>query len=118
MLAPEENGPCDAAGVLALEEEGFGFSILEAEDFAVATDVEFTLFEQHRNLVSRGFFCHFNVPFRISLVFSMSSIFLTTLALRPGWMTKITRLIDTMAAEECVTHPSRSSTPQEISLSL
>ena len=43
MLATVENGPGDAAGVLALEEEGLGFAILEAEDLAVATDVKFTL---------------------------------------------------------------------------
>jgi hypothetical protein len=43
VLAAVENGPGDAAGVLALEEEGLGFAILEAEDLAVATDVKFTL---------------------------------------------------------------------------
>lgn len=43
VLAAVEDGPGDAAGVLALEEEGLGFAILEAEDLAVATDVKFTL---------------------------------------------------------------------------
>jgi hypothetical protein len=38
-----ENGPGYSARILALEEEGFGLSILEAEDLAVAADVEFTL---------------------------------------------------------------------------
>jgi hypothetical protein len=43
VLAAVEDGPGDAAGVFALEEEGLGFAILEAEDLAVATDVKFTL---------------------------------------------------------------------------
>lgn len=43
VLAAVESRPCDAAGVLALEEEGFGFAVLEAEDLAVAADVEFAL---------------------------------------------------------------------------
>ena len=43
MLAAEEDGPCDAAGVLALQEERLGLALLEAEDLAVATDVELTL---------------------------------------------------------------------------
>lgn len=43
MLATVESGPGNAARVLALEEEGFGLSILEAEDLAVATDVQLTL---------------------------------------------------------------------------
>jgi hypothetical protein len=43
VLATVEDSPGDAAGVLALEEEGLGLSILEAEDLAVATDVQLTL---------------------------------------------------------------------------
>ena len=43
MLPPIERRPCDPTGVLALEEEGFGLAVLEAEDFAVAADVEFSL---------------------------------------------------------------------------
>ena len=43
MLPPEQDGPRDATGVLALQEEGLGFAVLEAEDLAVAADVEFTL---------------------------------------------------------------------------
>ena len=43
VLSSVEDSPCDAAGVLALEEEGLGFAVLESEDLAVATDVEFTL---------------------------------------------------------------------------
>lgn len=46
MLSSEENGPCDTAGVLALEEEGFGLAILEAEDLAISTNVELALFFQ------------------------------------------------------------------------
>ncbi len=44
MLSSEENGPCDAAGILALEEERFSFAILETEDLAITTDVELALF--------------------------------------------------------------------------
>ena len=55
MLATEEDGPGDAAGVLALEEEGLGLSILEAEDLAVATDVQLTLQSKTRSeLLSFG----------------------------------------------------------------
>jgi hypothetical protein len=43
VLATEENSPCDAAGVLALEEEGLGLSVLETEDLAVTTDEQLTL---------------------------------------------------------------------------
>jgi hypothetical protein len=43
VLATEENSPCDAAGVLALEEQGLGLSILETEDLAVTTDEQLTL---------------------------------------------------------------------------
>jgi hypothetical protein len=43
VLATEENSPCDAAGVLALEEKGLGLSTLEAEDLAVATDEQLAL---------------------------------------------------------------------------
>jgi hypothetical protein len=50
VLAAVKDGPGDAAGVLALEEEGLGFAVLEAEDLAVATDVKFTL--HNRGLVS------------------------------------------------------------------
>ena len=44
MLSSKEDGPGDAAGVFALKEEGFGFAVLEAEDLAVAADVELSLF--------------------------------------------------------------------------
>lgn len=43
MLSAEEDGPGDAAGVLALEEEGLGLSILETEDLAVTADEELAL---------------------------------------------------------------------------
>ena len=42
-MPPVECSPCDATGVLALEEEGLGLAVLEAEDLAVAADVEFAL---------------------------------------------------------------------------
>jgi len=45
VLSSEEDGPGYAAGVFALEEEGFGFAVLEAEDLAVTTDVELALFD-------------------------------------------------------------------------
>ena len=44
MLSPVQDGPRDAAGVLALQEERLGFAILESEDLAVAADVELTLY--------------------------------------------------------------------------
>jgi hypothetical protein len=43
VLAAIECGPSYPARVFALKEEGFGFSILEAEDLAVATYVQLTL---------------------------------------------------------------------------
>ena len=43
MLPPVECSPCYPSRVLALEEEGFGLAVLEAEDLAIATDVEFAL---------------------------------------------------------------------------
>ena len=44
MLPPEQDGPRNATRVLALQEEGLGFAVLEAKDLAVAADVEFTLY--------------------------------------------------------------------------
>lgn len=43
VLSPVESGPGNAAGVLALEEQALGLAVLEAEDLAVATDVELAL---------------------------------------------------------------------------
>jgi len=64
VLSSEEDGPGDSAGVLALEEEGFCFAVLEAEDFVVAADVEFALFvnelvdksKSSRRLYGLGFY--------------------------------------------------------------
>lgn len=44
MLTAVKDGPGNTARVLALKEEGLGLSILEAEDLAVATDVQLTLY--------------------------------------------------------------------------
>ena len=44
VLATVEDSPSDPARVLALQEKRLGLSILEAEDLAVATDVQLTLF--------------------------------------------------------------------------
>ena len=43
MLPPEQHRPCYPPRVLALEEEGFGFAVLEAEDLAIAANVELSL---------------------------------------------------------------------------
>jgi hypothetical protein len=43
VLTAVEDSPGYPARVLALEEQGLGLSILEAEDLAVATDVQLTL---------------------------------------------------------------------------
>ena len=43
MLSAEQDSPGNSAGVLALEEEGFGLSILEAEDLGITADVELAL---------------------------------------------------------------------------
>lgn len=40
MLATEENGPRDPAGVLALEEKRLGLSVEETEGLGVTTDVD------------------------------------------------------------------------------
>ena len=45
MLSSVECSPCYPSGVLALKEEGFGFAILETENFAIAADVELALEE-------------------------------------------------------------------------
>lgn len=50
MLSSKENGPCDATGVLALEEEGFSLAVLETEDLAITTDVELSLFSKYQRL--------------------------------------------------------------------
>lgn len=43
VLATVQDSPGNATGVLALEEEGLGFAVLETEDLGVSTDVELTL---------------------------------------------------------------------------
>ena len=43
VLATVEDSPRDATGVLSLQEERLGLAVLEAEDLAIATDVDFTL---------------------------------------------------------------------------
>ena len=43
MLSSKQCRPRDPTWILALEEEGFRFAVLEAEDLAVATDVELSL---------------------------------------------------------------------------
>lgn len=43
MLATEENGPRNATGVLALEEQGLGLALLEAEDLGVTADKDLAL---------------------------------------------------------------------------
>ena len=43
MLSSIECRPCDSPRVFALEEERFGFAILETKDFAVTTNIEFAL---------------------------------------------------------------------------
>jgi hypothetical protein len=50
VLPPEENGPCNAARILALKEKAFGLAILEPEDFAVSPNVEFTLLERRQSV--------------------------------------------------------------------
>lgn len=44
VLTTVKDGPGNSARVLALKKEGLGLSILEAEDLAVATDVQLTLY--------------------------------------------------------------------------
>jgi hypothetical protein len=43
VLSSEKDGPCDATGVLALEEERFRLAVLESEDLAITTDVKLAL---------------------------------------------------------------------------
>jgi hypothetical protein len=43
VLAAEQNSPCNATGVLSLQEKRLALALLEAEDFAVATDKDLTL---------------------------------------------------------------------------
>lgn len=43
MLSAVQNGPSNATGVLSLQEQRLGLAILETEDLAVATDIDFTL---------------------------------------------------------------------------
>lgn len=43
VLFPVEDGPGNAAGVLALKEERLGLAVLEAEELAVAADEQLTL---------------------------------------------------------------------------
>ncbi len=59
VLSSEQDGPCNATGILALQEEGFGLAILESEDLAITTDVELAL---HTILSALRFFSRSNTP--------------------------------------------------------
>jgi hypothetical protein len=50
VLATVKDSPSYPARVLALEEEGLGLSILEAEDLAVTADVQLTLLHQNHSV--------------------------------------------------------------------
>jgi len=52
VLSSEKNSPCDAAGVLALEEKRLSLTVLETEDFAVATDVKLALNSNRQRISS------------------------------------------------------------------
>lgn len=52
VLATVQDSPGNATRVLALEEEGLGFAVLETEDLGVATDVELTLQSRKNGQVS------------------------------------------------------------------
>lgn len=47
MLSPVQDSPRDAAGVLALQEQGLRLAVLETEDLGVTTDEELTLHLQY-----------------------------------------------------------------------
>jgi len=47
VLPSEEDSPGNPPGILALEEEGLGLAIGEAEDLAVTTNVELALHQGH-----------------------------------------------------------------------
>ena len=53
VLSSVKSGPCDSSRILALEKEGFGFAVLEAENFAIAADVEFPLSSRGRSATGR-----------------------------------------------------------------
>lgn len=48
VRASIQHRPCYPARVLALKKQGLGFAVLEAEDLAIAADVEFSLPDHHQ----------------------------------------------------------------------
>lgn len=50
VLSAVEDSPGDAARVLALEEKGLGFAVLETEDLTVATDVQLALLQRRASV--------------------------------------------------------------------
>jgi hypothetical protein len=77
VLSSEQDGPCNATGVLALQEEGFGLAILESEDLAITTDVELAL---HTILSALYFFFKIQCP--NSLLYELIQSLLATLSSR------------------------------------
>lgn len=67
VLSAEENGPGNATRVLALEEEGLGFAVLEAEDLAVASDVELTLRARKPISISHSKTSSWNIDFALAV---------------------------------------------------
>ena len=43
VLSSKKDSPGNAARILALQKQRFGFAILESEDLAIATDVKLSL---------------------------------------------------------------------------
>jgi hypothetical protein len=77
VLATVKDGPGNATRVLALEEKGLGLSILEAEDLAVATDVQLTLYI---NRISVYFHHSKPRPFEIKVIREIrSKVYMMTL---------------------------------------
>jgi hypothetical protein len=70
VLSSEKDSPCNATGVLALQEEGFGLAILESEDLAITTDVELALYA----ILSAFHLLSLSIPILQSLVLPPPSI--------------------------------------------
>lgn len=64
VLSTVKSGPCDATGVLALEEEGLRLAVLETEDLGVTTDVELALFVLSASYALHLFIALLPVPFQ------------------------------------------------------
>ena len=96
VLSAEQDSPGNSAGVLALEEEGFGLSILESEDLGVTADVELALY-----FFPSAFHSAFSLSISLCPLVPRHQLSVATREASQGWESYLSR-VDLLAGEGIV----------------